>query len=113
MECSMESIWNAPWNPYGMLHGIHMECSMESIWNSPWNLDLISLEIPWNPYGIHMDWFMECPWNSSFHRHSIWNPQWVWASGNGHLALAVFRGCPRTSWVLMWNGKMAGDPAKI
>jgi hypothetical protein len=58
----------------GIPCGIHVECSMESMWNSPWNLDLISLEIPWNPYGIHMDWTMECPWNGPFHGHSIWIP---------------------------------------
>jgi len=36
VDCSMESIWTVPWNPYGIVHGF-------------------PLEIHWKFHGILMD----------------------------------------------------------
>jgi hypothetical protein len=52
---SMESMWPVPWDPYGMLHNLHLKF----------------IEIPWNPHGPVHGIHMECtiPW--TFHKDSI------------------------------------------
>jgi hypothetical protein len=64
---SMDSRWNDPWIPCGMVdipwipygmgqfHGLHMDSMNHSIWN-PWNIMELTHSI-WNPWNIH---------------HSIW-----------------------------------------
>jgi len=47
----MDSIWTVPWNPYGLVHGIHMEWDFirkftKSKMNSMFTMD-------WNPYEIN------------------------------------------------------------
>jgi hypothetical protein len=60
---SMESIWTGPWNPYRLVHGIHMNWFMESISTGSWNpYELV--------HGIHMDWFMEL---IAWFMESTWN----------------------------------------
>jgi hypothetical protein len=59
-NCSMESIWTVPWNPYGIVHGFA----------------IYKLQIHWKFHGIHMDQSMESIWNALFHGHSIWIPYW-------------------------------------
>jgi len=62
----MESIWNpwtVPWNPYGLVHGIHMNWCMEFIWTGAWN-----------PHG--MGFYQKIHQvQDGFHVHSMdWNP---------------------------------------
>ena len=64
MDHSMESIWTIPWNPYGLIHGIHggyayipygihdVHGTMNWLWSQP-------TLIPWVPGGFHMDYTRE------------------------------------------------------
>ena len=69
MDCSMESIWTCPWNPWWIC--------LNSIWNpleSMWNSDGFHMEltIPW-PFHDHS---MIIPW--SFHMESMMSmEQWI------------------------------------
>jgi len=48
MDWFMESIWTGSWNPYGLVHGIHMDWFMEFI---DWFMESI-----WNGNAVHMEW---------------------------------------------------------
>jgi len=53
VDCSMESIWTVPWNPYGIVHGF-------------------PLEIHWKFHGIHSGYGIE-KWLAYQQKKILWN----------------------------------------
>ena len=71
MEWSMESNWTVPWNPCGMVHGIH-GILMEQYMDLQFKFIGNSMDSTWTVHGIHMEWCI--PW--TFHMESIVDMEW-------------------------------------